>query len=306
MTTTPEPSPDAASSGDGSGRSSWAARPVGDEDRLEVRAAVRQAVSVSVATGLYGVSFGALAVVAGLNLAQTMVLSLLLFSGGSQFALIGVVASGGTSAAAITTAGLLGLRNTLYGAQLSPLLALHGWRRVLAAHLTIDESTAVATAQKSRAAFRAGFWWTGIGIFVVWNLLTLIGALAGDAMGDPKAWGLDAAAGAAFLALVWPRLASRVMQLTAALAVVVAVVLLPFVPPGVPVLAAGAVAIVVGQVARQPRQPVTVTEYVPDGAASAPQDRADEASPGSPDPGDPGDPGNPGDLPAATDRPEEP
>ena len=276
------------------------------EDRLEVRAAVRQAVSVSIATGLYGISFGALSVVAGLDLAQTMVLSLLLFSGGSQFALIGVVASGGTSGAAITTAGLLGLRNTLYGAQLSPLLALHGWRRVLAAHLTIDESTAVATAQKSRAALRAGFWWTGIGIFVVWNLLTLVGALAGDAMGDPKAWGLDAAAGAAFLALLWPRLASRVMQLTAALAVVVAVALLPFVPPGIPVLAAGAVAIVIGQVARQPRQPVTVTEYVPDGAANAPLDGVGEATPGSSDPGDPDEPGGPGDLPAATDRPEEP
>ncbi len=241
-----------------------------------MRAAVRQAVSVSVATGLYGISFGALSVVAGLNLPQTLVLSLLMFSGGSQFALLGVVASGGTSAAAVTTAGLLGLRNTLYGAQLSPLLALHGWRRVLAAHVTIDESTAVATAQRSKAAFRAGFWWTGIGIFVVWNLLTLVGALAGDAMGDPKAWGLDAAAGAAFLALLWPRLASRVMQLTAALAVVVAVALLPFVPPGVPVLAAAAVAIVVGQVARLPRQPVTATEYVPDGAAHHPSDRPSE------------------------------
>lgn len=238
-------------------------------DRTEVRAAVRQAVSVSIATGLYGISFGALSVVAGLDLAQTMVLSMLLFSGGSQFALIGVVASGGTSAAAVTTAGLLGLRNSLYGAQLSPLLALHGWRRVLAAHLTIDESTAVATAQRTRGALQAGFWWTGVGIFVVWNLLTLVGALAGDAMGDPKAWGLDAAAGAAFLALLWPRLASRVMQLTAALAVVVAVALLPFVPPGVPVLAAAAVAIVIGQVARQPRRSVTVTEHVPDDAAPA-------------------------------------
>ncbi|MHA7134992.1 AzlC family ABC transporter permease [Oerskovia turbata] len=264
-----------------------AERPDDLPERTEVRAAVRQAVSVSIATGLYGVSFGALSVVAGLDLAQTMVLSLLMFSGGSQFALIGVVASGGTSGAAITTAGLLGLRNTLYGAQLSPLLALHGWRRVLAAQVTIDESTAVATAQRSRAAFRAGFWWTGVGIFVVWNLLTLVGALAGDALGDPKAWGLDAAAGAAFLALLWPRLASRVMQATAALAVVVAVVLLPFVPPGVPVLAAAAVAIVVGQVARRPRQPITVTEYVPDDAAHPGAD--DGAAQGAPhDPRAPG------------------
>ncbi|MFE4466410.1 AzlC family ABC transporter permease [Oerskovia sp. NPDC056781] len=290
--------------------------PPGPDERTEVRAAVRQAVSVSVATGLYGISFGALSVVAGLDLPQTMVLSLLMFSGGSQFALLGVVASGGTSAAAVTTAGLLGLRNTLYGAQLSPLLALHGWRRVLAAHVTIDESTAVATAQRSKAAFRAGFWWTGIGIFVVWNLLTLVGALAGDAMGDPKAWGLDAAAGAAFLALLWPRLASRVMQLTAALAVVVAVALLPFVPPGVPVLAAAAVAIVVGQVAGQPRQPVTVTEYVPDGAAPPSPAPSPEAPPATARPADPTGPADPGDPatpsgpsasgPSPSDRTEEP
>lgn len=282
--------------------------PASPDERTEVRAAVRQAVSVSVATGLYGISFGALSVVAGLDLPQTMVLSLLMFSGGSQFALLGVVASGGTSAAAVTTAGLLGLRNTLYGAQLSPLLALHGWRRVLAAHVTIDESTAVATAQRSRAALRAGFWWTGVGIFVVWNLLTLVGALAGDAMGDPKAWGLDAAAGAAFLALLWPRLASRVMQLTAALAVVVAVALLPFVPPGVPVLAAAAVAIVVGQVARQPRQPVTVTEYVPDGAAPSSPAPSPEAPPATARPADPAgevDPSTPSDPPT-TDPTQEP
>jgi predicted branched-subunit amino acid permease len=214
----------------------------------EVRAAVRQAVSVSVATGLYGVSFGALSVVAGLDLAQTMALSLLMFSGGSQFALIGVVGAGGAPAAAITTAGFLGVRNALYGAQLGPLLALRSWHKVVAAQFTIDESTAVATAQRSRRAVRAGFWWTGVGIFVLWNLMTLVGALAGDALGDPRAWGLDAAAAAAFLALLWPRLASRVMQLTAAAAVVVAAALIPVTPGGVPVLAAAAVAILVGVV----------------------------------------------------------
>lgn len=222
----------------------------------EVRGAVRQAVSVSVATGLYGVSFGALSVVAGLDVAQTMALSLLMFSGGSQFALVGVVGAGGTAAAAITTAGLLGVRNSLYGAQLGPLLALRAWQKVLGAQLTIDESAAVATAQRSRRAARAGFWLTGAGVFVLWNLMTLVGALAGDALGDPRTWGLDAAAGAAFLALLWPRLATRAVQLTVAAAVVVSVVLIPLVPPGLPVLAAAATAIVVGQVdaRRRPRK----------------------------------------------------
>lgn len=214
-----------------------------------VTAAVRQAVSVSVATGLYGISFGALGVTAGLSIAQTMALSLLLFSGGSQFALIGVVAAGGTPMAAVATSTLLGVRNTLYGAVVAPLLQVRGWRRLAAAQVTIDESTAVAVGQRDPRAVRIGFWTTGIGVFVLWNVFTLVGAAAGDALGDPRAWGLDAAAGAAFLALVWPRLAARQARLVAALAVVVTLVLVPLVPAGLPVLAAAAVAIGVGLVA---------------------------------------------------------
>ena len=211
-------------------------------------AARRQAVSVSLATGLYGVSFGALSVAAGLSLPQTMVLSLLMFSGGSQFAFIGVVGSGGALGAAVASATLLGARNGLYGAQLTPLLDLPWRLRVPAAQLTIDESTAVATAQPTRPAARTGFWWTGAGVFVLWNLFTLLGALAGDRLGDPRAYGLDAAAAAAFLALVWPRLAGRVAQGVAAAAVVVALVTTPLLPTGVPVLLAALVAIVVGLV----------------------------------------------------------
>lgn len=213
-----------------------------------VRAAVRQAVGVSVATGLYGVSFGAIGVAAGLSVAQTMALSLLMFSGGSQFAFVGVLAGAGGAgvAAPVATAGLLGVRNALYGARMAPLLRLRGWRRLAGAQMTIDESTAVATAQSTPAAIRAGFWWTGVGIYVLWNVFSLVGALAGNAIGDPRDWGLDAAAAAAFLALVWPRLAGRTAQLVAAAAVVVAIALTPYTPAGVPVLAAAGVAIVLG------------------------------------------------------------
>lgn len=213
------------------------------------RAAARQGVSVSVATGLYGISFGALSVAAGIGIGPTMALSLLMFSGGSQFALVGVIGAAGTPVAAVATAALLGLRNALYGAVVSPLLQVRGWRRVAAAHLTIDESTAVAVAQPEPSASRTGFWVTGIGVFVLWNAFVLLGALAGDALGDPRAWGLDAAAAAAFLALVWPRLAPRRAQLVAGLAVVATAVLIPLVPPGLPVLAAAAVAIVIGLLA---------------------------------------------------------
>ncbi|MEG3614902.1 AzlC family ABC transporter permease [Isoptericola haloaureus] len=218
-----------------------------------VSAAVRQGVSVSVATGLYGVSFGALAVVAGLTVAQTAALSLLLFSGGSQFALVGVVAAGGSPLAAVATSSLLGVRNTLYGAVVSPLLDVRGWRRWAAAQVTIDESTAVAVAQRDPQAVRVGFWATGLGVFVLWNVCSLLGALAGDALGDPRAWGLDAAAGAAFLALVWPRLASRDARLVAALAVVVSAALVPVTPAGIPVLGAAAAAIAAGLLSPAPR-----------------------------------------------------
>ncbi|WP_456820879.1 AzlC family ABC transporter permease [Cellulomonas sp. URHB0016] len=229
------------------------------------RVAVRQAVSVSVATGLYGVSFGALSVAAGLSIPQTVALSLLVFSGGSQFAFVGVLGAGGAAGAAVATAGLLGVRNGLYGPQVAPLLHARGWRRVLAAHLTIDESTAVATAQPDRAAGRAGFWWTGVGVFALWNALTLAGALVGDALGDPRRYGLDAAAAAAFLALVWPRVTgpqARVAQLVSAGAVVVALAVTPFVPPGVPVLLAASVALVAGMLVRP-------GAAVQDGTASA-------------------------------------
>jgi predicted branched-subunit amino acid permease len=217
------------------------------------RVAVRQAVSVSVATGLYGVSFGALSVAAGLSIPQTVALSLLMFSGGSQFAFVGVLGAGGAAGAAIATAGLLGVRNGLYGPQVAPLLHARGWRRPVAAQLTIDESTAVATAQRDPAVGRVGFWWTGVGVFVMWNAFTLAGALVGDALGDPRKYGLDAAAAAAFLALVWPRVTgpgARVAQVVAAGAVLVALAVTPFVPPGVPVLLAAVVAIVAGMLVR--------------------------------------------------------
>lgn len=224
------------------------------ERAVRRRAAARQAASVSVATGVYGVSFGALSVAAGLDLAQTMALSLLMFTGGSQFAFIGVLGAGGSGVAAVATAGLLGARNALYGAVLAPLLRARGLRGLAAAHVTIDESTAVAQAQGDPETARAGFWWTGFGVLALWNVFTVVGALVGDALGDPRRWGLDAAAAAAFLGLLWPRLAGRLTQLVAAGAVVVALALTPVAPAGVPVLAAALVAVAAGW--RAPAAPV--------------------------------------------------
>lgn len=215
------------------------------DDRADVRAAVRASAAVGLAVAAYGVSFGALSVASGLSVLQTCFLSLVMFSGGSQFALIGVLAAGGAAPAAIGGAALLGVRNALYAMRMGPVIG-GGWRRVAAVQWTIDETTAVATAQATARGRRVGFWTTGAIIYAGWNLTTLIGALLGDAIGDVRAYGLDAAAAAAFLGLLWPRLTARQPIAVAAAAGVVAAALLPVLPAGLPVLLAAVVAIVVG------------------------------------------------------------
>ena len=215
-------------------------------DAVVRRAVLRQAWSVGIATGAYGVSFGALGVAAGLSVWQTCALSLLMFTGGSQFAFVGVIGAGGTGLAAVATATLLGIRNGLYGLQVSEFLHDRGWRRLAASQLTIDESTAVAVAQPSVPASRVGFWHTGIAVYLFWNAFTLVGAVVGNALGDPRRWGLDAAAAAAFVALLWPRLHSRDAAATAAVAVVLTLVVVPRAPAGIPVLVAALAALVVG------------------------------------------------------------
>jgi predicted branched-subunit amino acid permease len=215
---------------------------------------------VGLAVAAYGVSFGALAVVSGLDVWQTCALSLLMFSGGSQFALIGVLASGGVGAggAAIASAALLGTRNGIYALRVAPFIGGPWPKRILAAHWTIDETTAVSTAQPTLAGQRAGFWWTAVIIYVGWNLTTLVGALIGDLLGDVSRYGLDAAAAAAFLGLLWPRLRQLQPVVVAIGAAVVAAVLVPLLPAGIPVLVAALVAVIVG-VANwwAPREPKT-------------------------------------------------
>jgi predicted branched-subunit amino acid permease len=204
-------------------------------------------VSVGLATGLYGISFGALGTASGLDIWQTMALSLLMFSGASQFAFIGVFASGGLAAlpGAIISSWLMGVRNGFYALRMGQILELPTRAKPIAAQLTIDESTAVALSRSSEAEQKQGFWWTGISVYIFWNLLTLAGALLGEALGDPQQWGLDAAAAAAFVGLVWPRLVNLVNRSVAAGALVIAILASPFVPAGVPVLISGLFGIIV-------------------------------------------------------------
>jgi predicted branched-subunit amino acid permease len=211
------------------------------------RAIFRDALVVGLAVGMYGLSFGALAVATGFTLWQAVALSAVMFTGGSQFAYIGVIGAGGSSLAAATAALLLGARNTLYGVAMTPLVPTRGWRQVAAAQLTIDESTAMALGHVDPArpqAARTAFWATGISVFVCWNLATVLGALGAASLGDPAQWGLDAMVPAAFLALLWPRLKSRSTVAVAVIAAVLAVVVSLVAPPGIPVLLGGVVAVV--------------------------------------------------------------
>lgn len=217
------------------------------------RASVSMALGVAAAVSLYGISFGALAVASGLDFWQTQVLSLFMFSGGSQFAVIGLVATGAPGLSVITTAGLLGVRNGLYAVRMSSVVGPGFWKRLLAGHWTIDESTAVAIAQTEPRAQRIGFWLTGAAIFVGWNAMTAAGAILGDALGDPRIWGLDAAAAAAFLGLLWPRVQSRQPAAVAAVAAVITVLTVPTAPAGLPVLIAAAAGVVMALLAERRR-----------------------------------------------------
>jgi predicted branched-subunit amino acid permease len=205
---------------------------------------LRDAIGLGLAVGLYGAAFGAAADAAGLNLWQAMTLSALMFTGASQFALIGVLGAGGGAVAAVGSALLLGTRNTVYGVRLVPLLRPRGVvRRLTTAHWVIDETTALSIAAPDRALARVAFLAGGASIFLTWNAMTVVGALGAAALTGPALAALDAVVPAAFLALLWPRLRksfpeAAVQRRVALGGAVVALALTPVVPAGVQVIAA--------------------------------------------------------------------
>jgi predicted branched-subunit amino acid permease len=199
-------------------------------------AVVRDALGVGVAVGLSGFAFGVTSVGSGLTLLQTCALSLLVFTGASQFALVSALGAGGGPYTAAAGAFFLGTRNAFYGLRLSQLLKLPRAVRPLAAQWVIDETSAVALSQRGRAAARLGFTVTGASLYVLWNLTTFAGAIGASALGDPDAWGLDAAGPAVFLALLAPMVKGGTERAVAVPAVVLALAFLPILPAGVPVL----------------------------------------------------------------------
>ena len=202
------------------------------------RRTLSSAAGIGIAVGLYGISFGVLAVAAGMSAAQACVMSMLVFTGASQFAFVGVLAAGGGAFAAISPAVVLAVRNAAYGLSLAPILPRRLRVRALLAQLVIDESTAMARAEDDPAAARRAFLVTGVSVWLCWNAGTLAGALLGGGLGDPRSLGLDAMFPAAFLALLAPQLRSSGAPAAAATGAAIAAALVPVAPAGVPVVAA--------------------------------------------------------------------
>ena len=200
---------------------------------------------IGVYAGVFGLAFGAVAVTAGLSVLQAVALSAVMFTGASQFALVGVLAVAGSPFAALAAALLLGVRNAFYGVPVAGIVRPSGFGRLPTAHFVIDETTAMAVAQTDRSAGRYAFWATGIALCSMWNLGTLAGALIGRSI-TTSALGLDAAAPAIFLALLWPQLSRDRGPVVAVGAVVLALALVTAVPAGVPIIAAAGVAIAAG------------------------------------------------------------
>lgn len=194
-------------------------------------------ITLGFAVGVFAISFGVAAVSAGASVAQACAMSLLVFTGASQFSAVSVLASGGTAASAFGGAALLSARNGVYGLAMSRHLDGSLGKKLVAAQLVIDESTAMAVAQDDPAHRRAAFWVTGLSVYVFWNAGTLVGALLGTAI-DPRTYGLDAAIPAAFVAILFPLLRERVPRRAAIAGALVCLALIPFTPVGVPILCA--------------------------------------------------------------------
>ena len=218
---------------------------VTDTDFPERAAITRAAVGIGVYAGAFGVTFGAIAIASGLTVFQALLMSVVAYTGASQFAFVGVIAAGGSPLAGLSAALLLGTRNMFYGVPVTQVVQPRGLQRLWTAHFVIDETTAMAVAQRDSRAGRYAFWATGVSLYSLWTVGTLAGALIGSGI-NTAAFGLSAAAPAIFLALLWPQLSRDGAATVAIVAALVTLVLIPLTPPGVPILAAAVVAVVVG------------------------------------------------------------
>lgn len=206
--------------------------------RTVERDLLRDAVALGAAASMVGISFGALAVAAGVRPWMAVGMSLLVFAGGAQFLAIGVAASGGAVAAAVAGGLLLNARHLPFGLAVSDAVGRSWPARLLGSHLLVDETVAFASAQRDPRRARHAFWTAGLVLFVAWNLGTVLGVLGGQAVGDPEALGVDAAFPAGLLALLLPNLGGWDARRVALAGALVALATVPLLPSGLPVMLA--------------------------------------------------------------------
>lgn len=205
---------------------------------LPPRRQLATAATIAASTAAYGIPFGALATAAGLSPWQTQALSLLMYGGASQLAMVSALLTGTLLAAASATAVLLSCRVFFYSVALARLGVIPARWRPLGAQLISDESVAATANEADPTQRSSAFWVTGFAVFTAWNISTFVGAQAGRLIQDPGVFGLDAVAPAALLALIAGQLRDRRKVGAFVLAGAVAIAVTPLVPAGVPVLLA--------------------------------------------------------------------
>lgn len=206
--------------------------------RTLARDLARDVALICLAVALVGLSFGAITVSSGLPIWLPMLLSILVFAGAAQFMFVGIVAAGGNPIAAMAAGLLVNARHLPFGFAVADVLRGTGrLRRLLGTHLMVDETVAFALAQPDPRRRRIAYWLCGAGLFVSWNIGVVAGAVGGTLVSDTAAFGLDAAFPAVLLALVLPALRDRATRRAILAGSVVALVVAPFVPAGVAVLA---------------------------------------------------------------------
>ncbi|WP_433612492.1 AzlC family ABC transporter permease [Dactylosporangium sp. CA-139114] len=199
----------------------------------------RDVAALCAAGVVVGLSFGAIASAAGVPLSQIVAMNALVYAGGAQFLAVGMAGAGATTAAIALAGLLLNARHLPFGLAIgNEVLGEGRGARLLGSHLMTDESVAFALAQSDPARRRRAYWMTGICLFLTWNVAGAAGAIVGSALGDPETFGIDAAFPAALLALTLPSLKDRPSLRVAIGAAALALVATPFLPAGLPVLAA--------------------------------------------------------------------
>ncbi len=211
------------------------------QTRSGIAAGARAVAPIAVAVVAFGASFGILARDAGMGVAAPIAMSLTTFAGSAQFAAASVLDDGGALAAAIAAAVLLNLRYLAIGVSVAPSLRGSAPRRLAEAQLAVDESWAVS--QRDGRVDRDRLIGAGLVLLVAWCAGTVGGVLGGSALGDPEDYGLDAMFPALFLALLVGQLDGRRTRAAAVMGALIALALTPLVPPGVPIVAAAAGAV---------------------------------------------------------------